>query len=82
MRQHVPAQSEQDYQLVKKSFYFLRDIAGVSLEEMAAHCGRHPGTLNQYRCNTRATPPEVREKLAELAKAKGYDPTQAIKGGI
>jgi len=80
-RQHLPIQSEIDYQIVKKSFYFLRDIVGMSLEDIAAHCRRNPHTINQYRCNTRTTPPEVREKLAELAKLRGYDPRQETKAG-
>ena len=78
MRKHTPQQTDHDFLLVKRSFLFLRDVAGMSLEEIADYCGRHPGTLDQYRCNTRTTPPEIREKLTELAKVKGYDPIQAM----
>ncbi len=81
-RRHLPIQSESDLQIVKKSFYFLRDIIGMSLEDIAAYCDRNPHTINQYRCNTRTTPSEVREKLAELAKVKGFNPTQSIKEEI
>lgn len=82
MRRHTPQQTEQDFLLVKRSFYFLRDIVGMKLEDIATYCDRNPGTINQYRCNTRTTPPEVREKLAELAKLKGFDPTQSTKEEI
>ncbi|HNQ85701.1 MAG TPA: hypothetical protein PKJ72_07270 [Deltaproteobacteria bacterium] len=81
MRKHTPQQTEQDFQLVKRSFYFLRDIVGMSLEDIANFCDRNPGTINQYRCNTRTTPPEVREKLTELAKLRGYDPRQEMRVG-